>query len=137
MSKNKINTVGGNGSFDGIIDRSPRKVQSIAKELRGILASVLPGVTEVPWEKQRTIGYGIGPKKMSQHFCYLGPQKDYVNLGFMQGAKLFDPKNLLAGEGKLIRHIKISSVQEVRRPQLRKLIEEAKNYLSRTTSKAV
>jgi hypothetical protein len=33
----------------------------------------MPGVTEVPWVAQKSAGYGVGPKKMSEHFCYIAP----------------------------------------------------------------
>ncbi len=46
-------------------------------------------------------GYGIGPKKMSEHFCYIALNEDYVNFGFNQGADLPDPKGLLEGSGKM------------------------------------
>ena len=53
---------------------------------------VMPGITEVPWAQQKTVGYGVGPKKMSEHFCYIAPAKKHVNLGFMYGADLPDPE---------------------------------------------
>jgi hypothetical protein len=35
----------------------------------------MPDVVEVPWPRQRVIGYGVGPKKMSEHFCYVAVHK--------------------------------------------------------------
>jgi hypothetical protein len=35
------------------------------------------------------------------------PMRGYVNLGFYQGALLVDPKRLLEGTGKGLRHVKI------------------------------
>jgi len=89
----------------------------------------MPNITEVPWAHQKTVGYGVGAKKMSEHFCYLAPQKDYVNLGFNYGADLPDPDGLLEGTGRLMRHIKIRSLTDVERPAIRQLITVASGHL--------
>lgn len=129
MSDLNIKTVGGNGTFDEVIAEASAEVQQIARALRALLAEVMPGITEVPWAQQKIAGYGIGPKKMSQHFCYLAPHKEYVNLGFMYGADLPDPEGLLEGGGKLLRHIKVRSLDDVQQPGLRTLIEAASGHL--------
>ena len=80
------------------------------------------------------IGYGVGPKKMSEHFCYLAVQRDHVNLGFNFGAELPDPEGLLAGPGKLLRHVKITSDKDLARPALRRLLEIATRHRMPTPS---
>ncbi len=77
------------------------------------------------WPNQGIIGYGVGPKKMSEHFCYLGAYREHVNLGFYHGAALGDPMRLLEGTGKKLRHVKVKTVEEVNRPTLRDLIQAA------------
>jgi hypothetical protein len=83
----------------------------------------------VAWPRQKIIGYGVGPKKMSEQFCYIAVFKQRINLGFYYGADLADPQNLLDGTGKLLRHIKISSPGQLEDPAIRQLIEEASTYL--------
>jgi hypothetical protein len=56
---------------------------------------------------------------------YICPLKDYVRLGFMFGTHLDDPEQLLVGEGKRLRHIKIGSLAEAGNPALRPLVEAA------------
>jgi hypothetical protein len=80
---------------------------------------------EVPWPRQQIAGYGVGPKKMSEHFCHIAIQPEYVNLGFNFGAELPDPENLLEGTGKVFRHVKILSEDDGKRPALKRLIEAA------------
>ena len=91
----------------------------------------MPEVVEVPWPKQKIIGYGVGPKKMSEHFCYIAIFKTRLNLGFFYGAELPDPDHLLEGTGKLLRHIKISVPEQVENPAVRALVEAASRYLPR------
>jgi hypothetical protein len=40
-------------------------------------------------------------------FAYLGVYKAHVNVGFFRGADLHDPRGLLEGTGKRMRHVKI------------------------------
>lgn len=129
MSETEIVSITEKGTFeDVIIDASP-DVQEIARAARALIADVMPGVTEVPWAHQRTVGYGVGPRKMSEHFCYIAPFTSRVNLGFFYGADLPDPERLLEGNGKLLRHIKVGSLADLQRPAVRALVEAASGYL--------
>lgn len=40
-------------------------------------------------------------------FAYVDTFKAHVNIGFFRGAELPDPKRMLEGSGKLMRHVKI------------------------------
>jgi len=76
----------------------------LAARTRALITDVYPEVVEVPWPRQNVAGYGVGPKKMSEHFCYIALHDDHVNLGFNQDAELPDPEGLLEGPGKMLRH---------------------------------
>lgn len=129
MADLNIKTVGGNGSFADVIAAAPPEIQDLAHGARALLAAVMPGITEVPWARQKIAGYGVGPKKMSQHFCYIAPFKKHLNLGFMYGAHLPDPQSLLEGKGADLRHIKIRSAADLEQLALRDLIASASQYL--------
>lgn len=104
------------GTFDEAIKGYDPQVQVIAQRLREIVIDIYPEVIEVPWPHQKTIGYGVGPKKMSEHFCYLAPQRARVNLGFFHGVELPDPDRLLEGTGKKLRHLKVESIELAESP---------------------
>ena len=112
----------------------PHCVRDIAWRLRELIIKIYPEVVEVPWPHQKTVGYVVGPKKMSEHFCYLAPQRDRVNLGFFHGAQLADPDGLLDGTGKKLRHVKVGSVDQAEFSSTRELIraslEERKTALN-------
>ena len=129
MSELNVKTVGGNGTFDEVIVKASPEVQALARVARELLAEVMPGITEVPWARQKIAGYGVGPKKMSEHFCYLAPFKNHLNFGFMYGAHLPDPENLLEGSGADLRHVKIRSLADLEQPALRQLVEDASRTL--------
>ena len=103
-------------------------VRDLASRTRSLIVDVYPEVVEVPWPRQNVAGYGIGPKKMSEHFCYIALYKDHLNLGFNQGAELPDPEGLLEGPGKMLRHKKIAEAEDLHNPALRRLLEAALDH---------
>ena len=103
----------GDGSLNILFEGFPKKHEDIALRLQHEIADIYPGVVEIVWKKQNIASYGVGPKKMSEHFCYIGFYKNQINLGFYKGATLPDPKNLLEGSGKKLRHIKIFDITEI------------------------
>ena len=120
-----MKTVETHGSFDDALADSSDRVQEIARRLRELIVDVSPDVVEVPWPKQRIVGYGVGPKKMSEHFCYIGAHRDHANLGFYYGAELPDPEGLMEGTGKKLRHIKVRDAEGIGQSPLRSYIQLA------------
>ena len=114
--------------FDEIVAGVSPHARELARQARALIQAVYPAVVEVPWPNQRVIGYGVGPKKMSEHFCYLSVSKNHINVGFMYGAELPDPNQLLEGSGKLLRHVRISQPEELENLALRELLEAASKH---------
>jgi hypothetical protein len=113
------------GTFEELLNSTDSELQSIWVALREVISSLHQDYVEVVWMKQRITSYGVGPKKMSEHYVYIGLYKKHVNLGFYHGAALSDPANLLEGTGRRLRHVKIMSAAEAMDPQIKNLIAEA------------
>ncbi len=64
-------------------------------------------------------------RTMKGEICYIRPLKDSVNLGFFHGADLNDPKALLQGTGKMLRHIKFKPDQPFHAPDVEELLRVA------------
>jgi len=120
-----MKTIDTYGSFEDAMAGANSLVKAIADQLRQLILDVYPDAIELPWPKQHMASYGVGPKKMTEHFCYIGVQRNYVNLGFYYGAQLSDPEQLLEGTGNNLRHIKIKTVDDVDRPTIRQMIEQS------------
>lgn len=118
-----VKTINKHGSFEDAPSGSSDDLKDIAIRLRNLIIEIYPDVVAVPWPKQGIAGYGVGPKKMSEHFCYIGVYQDHVNLGFYHGADLPDPARLLEGTGKKLRHVKIRDAEQVEQLSIRGLIE--------------
>lgn len=58
-------------------------------------------------------------------FGYVNAFTSHVNVGFFRGAELDDPKRLLEGTGKLMRHVKLRPESDVDDKALARLIESA------------
>lgn len=114
--------------FEQAIQNFSDEMKEIAQATRKLIYQVLPQVVEVVWIQQKNIGFGTGPKKKTEHFCWLMPATNHVSLGFNYGAELPDPKHLLEGTGKLFRHYKVKSVEDLSNPDLIKLLKYATTY---------
>lgn len=120
-----MKTVDTHGTFDEAVSESTDHVKDIAQRLKELIIEIYPEVVEVPWPKQRIIGYGVGPKKMSEHFCYIGAHSEHVNLGFYYGAEIADPEGLMEGTGRKLRHVKMRKPEDVNRKEIRDLIKRS------------
>lgn len=115
-------------AFEEAIQSFSEEIKELTRQTRRSIHEILPEVVEVVWIHQKNIGFGTGPKKKTEHFCWLMPAKHHVTLGFNYGAELPDPKGLLEGSGKLFRHHKIKSMEELSNPELIALIKYATTY---------
>jgi hypothetical protein len=113
------------GSFEDLIELTPDQLRPVVIRLKEIVLSIHPEACEVVRLGDRAATYGVGPKKMSEGYCYILPHTNWVNLGFYKGADLMDPNNMLEGTGAKLRHIKIKSLDECEAPEIGKLIKSA------------
>jgi hypothetical protein len=58
-------------------------------------------------------------------FAYVNVFKSHVNVGFFRGAELADPKRLLVGTGRFMRHVKLMPDASIDVAALTELIEVA------------
>ena len=113
------------GTFEEVLAEASDEIRPIAVRLREIIEEMHPDTIEVPRPRERAASYGVGPKKMSEAYTYIMPQKNYVNLGFYHGVALSDPANLLEGGGKRLRHVKIYSLEQAESAEIKALIAES------------
>ncbi len=119
MSKARI------GTIDDLLQITAESFQPIVMALREIVYDIAPNVCEEVRLGDRAASYGVGPRKMIDGYAYIMPHNAWVNLGFYQGVDLADPEGLLEGTGAKMRHVKIRSLDDARRPEIRALIMAA------------
>ena len=113
------------GTFDELLAGVEPDLAAIARRLRAIIRAVDVNTVETVRLGDNAATYGVGPKKMTDGYVYIMPMRGYINLGFYQGAMLADPKRLLEGTGKSLRHVKIRSMTDANRSPVRTLVSAA------------
>ena len=113
------------GTFEDILRSASSELRPVCGSLRQTIHRLHSDALEVVWKKQRIASFGVGPKKMSEHYAYIALQRTHVNLGFYHGATLSDPKGLLEGAGKRLRHIKIKNAKVAKSTAIEALIRAA------------
>lgn len=99
------------GTFEELINLTADSLKPIVEGLKKFIVEVDPKTCEVVRLGDKAATYGVGPKKMSEGYCYILPYKSWVNLGFYKGGSLNDPEGLLEGTGKNLRLWKTSNCQ--------------------------
>ena len=110
-----------------LLRRYQPDVQSVALALRKVVLKEIGPCHEAifPIKKWISVLYSTTEKRMKDNICLLVVYKDHVNLMFPRGVDLKDPRGLLEGAGKAMRHVKMLSPADVDRPGVRDLITQA------------
>jgi hypothetical protein len=118
------NTKTGDPAVDTFLKGYPPPVREIAVKAREVILSVMPDATEKVYPGWKVIQYGTGPD-MKAVFAAISPQRERVNLGLANGVDLEDPDGLLEGDGKAIRHVRLTSPEAASAPAIRELVRGA------------
>lgn len=106
-------------SFDAYLGDQSASNQKIIRALRKFVARAEPGLVE-------SVKYGNG--------CWIGERapvayvysdKDHVQFGFLNGSSLKDPKGLLEGQARYVRHIKVHNTSEIDERAFAALLRQA------------
>src|SRR6266567_629124 len=104
-----------------------REVRDLALKLRALVIEEMAPCYENIYDAYSAVAIGYGTsERLSDGVCHIAVYSKHVNLGFNDGAALDDPKGILQGSGKQIRHITIKTPQDLERPELRAYIRRAR-----------
>jgi len=114
-------------TFAEMIAPSNPEVQKLATGLRALARKLVPDAVEEIDTPAKMLVYTFIPGTYKGAAFGLALQKNHVNIMFGKGVELMkvDRKKLLEGTGKLARHIKITSLEQVNDPAVAALIQEA------------
>lgn len=107
---------------DPAVDRLLAGLASSQRDLALALREFLLGAAP---ELREAIKWGAPCYAGRRLVCALAVHRDHTNLVFYRGASLRDPRHLLEGAGKSMRHVKPYTVADVRPSRLRPLLREA------------
>jgi Domain of unknown function (DU1801) len=112
------------GKLSEVFGIASKETLPILKKAHKLFLEIHPEVVIVPRLGEKSIAYGLGPKKNSEAYCYLIAYKTHVNLGFFHGSRL-GADDLLEGTGPLMRHLKLNSIEDLSKPVVKRLIKAA------------
>ena len=98
-------------------------VSAISRSARRLVLDVFPDAHETLDRGNRIVAYATGPRGRKDLWVGIAPHSSHVNLQLANGALIEDPAGLVEGTGKRVRHVKLRSVEDVERSQLRSLLE--------------
>ena len=115
-------------TFDEYLKNQSPKNQAIIRALRRFVKRVQPELTEaVKWGNGCWIGHD-GP------VAYVYSDSGYVQFGFYRGSSLHDPKRLLEGAGKYVRHTKVRAPSGIDERAFAALLRQAVSAVSEGVS---
>ena len=106
-------------SFDDYLANQSSSHQEIIRALRELVRNVAPGLGEaVKWGNGCWIDNG-------KPVAYVHAEQGSVQFGFFNGSSLNDPKGLLEGKGRYVRHTKVRAPSGMDRGALAALLRQA------------
>ena len=106
-------------SFDQYLAGQAPRNQDVIRALRKFVKRVAP-------QLQESVKWGNGcwvQGKVPVAYVYSAP--DHVQFGFFGGSALKDPRRLLKGEGKFVRHIKVRKRSDIDEKEFGTLLRQA------------
>src|SRR5256885_13823953 len=110
-----------------LLRRYDADVQSVALALRAAILDETGPCFESLFQMKKLVSvlYSTTEKRMKDNICLMVVYRDHVNLMFPRGVDLKDPRGLLEGTGKAMRHVKMLTPENTQRPGVRDLIRHA------------
>ncbi len=100
----------------------PPDRRDIVLELRSLILSVAPGVTEAIQRRGFTYYFAERGGPVSAGLCQIGLFPDHIRLAFVHGAFLPDPRGLLEGDRLAKRFVRLAGFDQAPWDDLRALL---------------
>lgn len=106
-------------TFDAFAADQSAENRAVIRPLRALVKRAAPHLRE-------TVKWGNGCWVTDEaNVAYVYSASDHVQFGFFDGAALKDPKRLLQGSGKYVRHVKLRTPADVDARALAPLVRQA------------
>jgi hypothetical protein len=110
----------------GFIDKFEPRHQTLIRSARKAMRRRLPTAYELAYDNYNFFVLGYGPTaRPSDCIVSLAAGASGLNLCFLQGARLPDPKKVLLGAGNQTRFVRLLSAADMARPEIETLLSAA------------
>jgi hypothetical protein len=101
-------------------------VAKLALAARSLILEQAPAAQELIYDAYNALSLAYGfTERLGDAFCHVAVYTHHLNLGFNRGADLDDPKGLLQGTGKRIRHLRVKQPSDLESPHVRSFVQAA------------
>jgi hypothetical protein len=112
--------------LDRFMAKYSPEIRLLASECLKKMRERLPGAAELVYDNYNALVIGFGPtERVSEAIFSIALYPRWINLFFLDGVGLPDPKGLLQGAGKMVRSITIKDAALLDNPSVRTLMKEA------------
>jgi hypothetical protein len=115
-------------AIETFLRRIPVPLQDIVLELRNLIAAVAPDAVEVIRWGGLSYFHEGGGGIVKAGICQIGLRPDHIQLAFIHGAFLSEPRGLFEGTQKYKRYIRLTSYEDAPWDYLKQLIEQAARF---------
>ncbi len=110
----------------GFIAKYTPEIGALAQAALGKMRARLPGAIELVYDNYNALAIGFSPTERASDVVFsIALYPRWVSLFFLRGADLPDPKKLLKGSGKLVRHIVLESAEDLDKTAIKTLMKLA------------
>jgi len=98
-----------------LLDRYDAPVKALALGLRAVVHEEMAPCHEYIFAMSSKIVllYGATERVIDDGICHINVFVRHINLGFSRGAELDDPRGVLRGTGKAMRHITLKALSDL------------------------
>ena len=100
--------------------------QGLIRAVRKAMRKRLPGAYELVYDNYNFLVIGYSPtERPSDSIFSVAAAATGVNLVFLRGASLADPRKVLQGSGRQVRFIRVPTLAVLDRPEVKALVKAA------------
>lgn len=116
------------------LDRYDPQVRSLALGLRAVVHEEMAPCHEYIFAMRSKVVllYGATERVIDDGICHINVFDRHTNLGFSRGTELDDPRRVLRGTGKAMRHITLKTRSDLNRPEIRAYLRQARRHAGLT-----
>jgi hypothetical protein len=103
-------------------------IQSLALGLRQVIHEEMAPCHEYIFEMRSKVVvlYGSTERVIADGICNIGVFRRHVTLAFLRGTDLEDRAGVLQGTGTAMRHIRLTKLSDLDRPEIRRYLRKAR-----------
>src|SRR4051794_31137636 len=111
-----------------LLARYDAKPKSLALKLRDIVRHELAPCHEYIFAMRSKVVflYAASERVIEDGICNIGVFRNHVTLTFVEGIDLLDPRGVLQGSGKIMRHLRVTTVADLAGDDIRDLLRQAR-----------